>query len=164
MGMDVYGINPKDVVGTEPKFPENYRELSEAAQDEYWEADRKFHKDNPGIYFRANAWGWRPIHIFMSQACSHIYGEKIDSSMQFNDGAGIPEELIEECADAMQKSLDSLKEDYPEDIVTVDTEDGPVDCYAPIHDDEWRDSYTVPLWRLKDWIKFVRNSGGFRVH
>ena len=121
-------------------------------------------KDPENDYFRANCWGWRPIHEFMGNACSHIYGEELDTSMSFNDGRGIPASQVEECADVMQKELDSLKESYPDFIETVTTDEGEtVDLFVPFQD-EWKDHYKIPLWRLQDWIHFVRNSGGFAVH
>jgi hypothetical protein len=118
--------------------------------------------DPENDYFRANVWGWRPIHEFMGNACSHIYGEALDRSMSFNDGQGIPANQVEECADAMQKDLDSLKDNYPEFIETVDYEDGTVELFVPF-DDEWKDHYKISLSRLQEWIDFVRNSGGFQV-
>ena len=159
MGMDVYG-NPPVVIGTEPQFPENYRELSDKALDEYWEAVNKFHSDNPGVYFRATVWSWWPIHMFMSQACRHIYGEELDESMSYNNGSGIPSDLVEKCANAMQESLDSIREDVPQYIEVVDG----VEVLRPVEDSEWRDHYTVSLARLQDWVNFVRHSGGFEVH
>ena len=159
MGMDVYG-NPAVIVGTEPKFPDNYRDLTEAEQDEYWAASNKYQKDNPGVYFRANVWSWRPIHMFMSEPCSDIYGEDLDESMSYNNGKGIPKDLVEECADAMQQTLDSIKETVPQYIEVVDG----VELLKPVENPEWKDWYAVPLTRLQDWVDFVRHSNGFEVH
>ena len=122
-------------------------------------------KDPENDYFRANCWGWRPIHMFMSESCSHIYGEDIDAHMSYNDGMGIPEDLVEECADEMQKTFDSLKEDVPQYIEIVVTPEGEeVEVLKPVEDPKWREAYSMPLWRLQEWIDFVRNSGGFAVH
>ena len=67
MGMDISGINPK-TTGTEPVFPSNWDELSEKAQSFYWELKSDYERDNPGIYFRANIWSWRPIHLAIVQS------------------------------------------------------------------------------------------------
>ena len=67
MGMDISGLNPK-ITGTEPVFPRNWDELSEKAQSFYWELKNDYERDNPGIYFRANIWSWRPIHLAIVKA------------------------------------------------------------------------------------------------
>lgn len=101
-------------------------------------------------YFRANVWRWRGIHKFMSLACKDIYGNEIDNKMAYNEGAGIPEELVEDCADAMQDLFDK---DFKS-----------LDIWSPYpKEDHYADSYLVPTARLQDWINFVRNSGGFEV-
>jgi len=70
MGMDIYGKDPK-IVGDEPKFPDNYNELSEKAQRCYWDLKEEFDLANPGKYFRANIWSWRPIQL----ACVYVNEE-----------------------------------------------------------------------------------------
>ena len=98
--------------------------------------------------------------MFMSNSCSNIYGEELDESMSYNNGKGIPKDLVEECADAMQKYLDSIKDTVPQYIEVIDG----IEFLKPVEDPEWRDNYAVPLTRLQDWVDFVRNSNGFEVH
>ena len=117
-------------------------------------------------YFRANCWGWRPIHSFMSSACSHVYGAAVDNSMSVNDGKGISPWDTEYCAELMQKSLDAIKTNKPELIENVVKDGETIEVFVPYResDPEWADDYKVPLWRLQDWINFVKNSNGFQVH
>jgi len=120
--------------------------------------------DADNDYFRANCWSWRPIHMFMSESCADVYGEDIDNSMHFNDGAGIPGDLVEECADKMQAMLDNIEKEVPQYISTYTYEDGEtLKVLKPVEDPKWKDAYMVPLNRLQSWVHFVRNSGGFKV-
>jgi len=111
-------------------------------------------KDPTNNYFRANVWGWRGIHSFMSMACSSIYGKDLDEKMSYNDGKGIPSELVEVCADRMQELYDKEFKD--------------LESYNPFENDPTCPPSLIPAYAidpawLKSWISFVRNSGGFQV-
>ena len=103
MGMDISGLNPQ-ITGIEPKWPKNYDELSQKAKDTFWELRDEFHSNNPGVYFRANIWSWRPIHL-VCMALNDMYELEFDmESWAFNDGGGLKTQ--EECtklANALEK-------------------------------------------------------------
>ena len=92
--MDISGLNPT-IVGDEPKFPDNWNELSDKARDCYMELDKEFHDNNPGVYFRANIWAWRPIHMAI-YAINQIFRLDIDEDtidgMGYNSGYGIKDQ------------------------------------------------------------------------
>ena len=117
MGMDISGINPK-TTGTEPVFPSNWDELSEKAQSFYWELKSDYERDNPGIYFRANIWSWRPIHLAIVQANESLnlgIDDDTIEGMGHNSGAGLKTQA--ECTD-LAHALEILADGMEEDGVT----------------------------------------------
>lgn len=77
MGFDVYGLNPKENTNIPKAVDVNTPswEMEENERELYWKAKEKYENDNPGIYFRANVWGWRPIWSFVCGACDDIMSD-----------------------------------------------------------------------------------------
>lgn len=67
MGMDVYGIAPQ-IVGDQPQRPENWDSITEYERDMYYNDVSIWETNNPGTYFRASCWSWRPIHAVCDMA------------------------------------------------------------------------------------------------
>ena len=88
MGMDISGINPT-IIGEEPKFPDNFDKLSDKARKCYWELDKEFHNNNPGVYFRANIWSWRPIQLACIMAVQELDIDVDTDNWGYNDGGGL---------------------------------------------------------------------------
>ena len=172
--MDVEGINPT-VVGIQPEWPENFRELSNEEQDAYFKARNKFYNDNPGVYFRANCWSWRPIMEAMweSGACYEIDNESWDR-MSFNDGAGAKnQDACNRMAAKLkgwvqEKIWDSEGQWSPEILKTDDMlidENGTFISKDRAEQENvaTKSPYTVNKEHLESWIKFLENCGGFEV-
>tara|TARA_A100000172_G_C3043732_1_gene111638 strand:- start:1066 stop:1653 length:588 start_codon:yes stop_codon:yes gene_type:complete len=107
MGMDIYGLNPKQITGIKPEFPDDWNKLSDKAKECYWELDAEFKANNPGHYFRANIWSWRPIHMACF-AAKTIHDLQFDADLDewgFNNGCGLKTQ--EECNDLV-KGLEEL--------------------------------------------------------
>ena len=108
MGMDIYGLNPT-IVGDKPEFPNNFRDLSQKAQDYYWELDKEWDDNNPGYYFRANIWSWRVINA-ICHAANEKYNLKLDlDGWEYNSGHGLKSD--DECyalADALDIFIESM--------------------------------------------------------
>jgi len=117
MGMDISGINPT-IRGDEPIFPKNWDELSDKAKECYRELDEEYHDNNPGVYFRANIWSWRPIHLAIVQSNISL-GLGIDEDtidgLAYNSGHGLKTQ--EEC-DNLAHALEMLVDGMIEDGVT----------------------------------------------
>ena len=83
MGYDVYGLNPK--VNKVPptilsKFYDengwnNWDEMNENDKKLYFEAQNEHQDVNPGEYFRANVWFWRPIWNFVCASCDDFLSD-----------------------------------------------------------------------------------------
>ena len=174
MGMDVSGINPT-VVGTKPKWPENFRDLSNAEQDAYYEAKNKFYDNNPGVYFRANVWSWRPIMeaLWESGACYELEDKEWEH-MSFNDGAGAKDQ--ETCDRMVSKLKVWLSEQQWDNNnqwtpAAFDTDDMQIDMNGTFIKKEkaleeniaTRSPYSVHKEHLEEWITFLEHCGGFEV-
>ncbi len=80
MGFDLYGLNPTENTEGPPilsKFKDNdgwnnWEEMTKKDKDAYFKADSTHQEENPGIYFRANVWWWRPIWIFVCYSCDFL--------------------------------------------------------------------------------------------
>ena len=89
MGMDVYGR--REDIGKPPDTPEIPENVSAEELEtirEAWVSDCRAWEKQPGGYFRANVWSWRPIHDLMQKLCSDFLDEEVLEHMGYNDGAG----------------------------------------------------------------------------
>ena len=113
MGMDISGLNPK-ITGEKPVFPSNWDELSEKAQSFYWEILKDWERDNPGDYFRANVWSWRPMHMAII-AVNDLFKLGVDEDtldgMGYNSGHGIKDqETCTKMADYLEDMMKDMKD------------------------------------------------------
>ena len=79
MGYDVYGLNPKintDVPSIITDFQKKeWSNTTKEEQKEYFAMQDVWHEENPGEYFRANVWYWRPIWNFVCAACDDFLSD-----------------------------------------------------------------------------------------
>ena len=113
MGMDISGINPT-ITGEEPVFPDNFRELSDKARAFYWEIKNDWDEANPGVYFRANVWSWRPIHMAICCA-NEMYDLEMSDDLldgiSHNSGYGLKDqEHCDKLANALNDMIEGMKE------------------------------------------------------
>lgn len=122
MGMDVYGLKPKN---------------------------------KKGEYFRANVWSWRPIVTIMEEAGGEeLFDEKSWESMHFNDGAGIQDSAL----------AYELGNRISEWITRKDLYDGHWTEYNPYeHGDKFDQQYGISREHVNEFVRFLRNCGGFSV-
>ena len=110
--MDIAGLNPT-IISDQPVFPDNWKELSQKAKDCYNELDKEYYDENPGVYFRANIWSWRPIYYAILEAnrsCDLGISPDTMDGMAYNSGHGLKEQ--EDCnklADALDEMIEDMK-------------------------------------------------------
>jgi len=106
MGMDVYGSNPKIHKGTKkPDRPEDlHKGASRAVMDKYFKQSQEFENNNPGVYFRNNCWGWRPLAYFITEHCDWLTTEQKEH-LQDNSGFEFSEDEALSIADTLQKKV-----------------------------------------------------------
>ena len=107
MGFDLYGMNP---IMNKPKpdmlIKHKWNEVPEEKQKEYWDAEDEDRLNNPGQYFRANNWCWRPIWTFVVGACDFLTDTDIEKG-EFNDGAIISKTKAKRIASKI-RNLDKI--------------------------------------------------------
>ena len=115
--MDIYGKNPT-LVGTKPEL--DFSIASDEAKKEFFEQLNEWEDTNPGYYFRANIWSWRPIQIIIE-----FVNQKNDLGLNtdgFGENGGNGLETQEECnilADAIQGYMNTVELDEKEDRKSV---------------------------------------------
>jgi hypothetical protein len=102
MGMDVYGLNPQ-TDGNKPERPEDWHSLTDYEKGRYHDAMYLWESNNPGVYFRANCWSWRPIHAIADMAIRLMNLPFDTGGWAFNDGSGLDtQEECDQLADAIE--------------------------------------------------------------
>ena len=169
MGMDVYGknpvINPKSI-----KPPQiNYVEASDEERKSYFDASGKYESENPGIYFRANVWSWRPIHSLICKFCDEhleetgkiLIEEPVLISMGMNEGSGAEEEWqCKELAKRFDKWMEHNVNGVSSSVALASTPEGMV--VSALGGGE-TPSYSTNDEHLKEFVRFLENCGGFEV-
>ena len=66
----------------------------QALLSKYYEDVRAYEDENPGIYFRANVWWWRPIALFLEENMLFLSDEDI-AGLAYNDSHIITKDKAE---------------------------------------------------------------------
>tara|TARA_R110002020_G_scaffold131890_3_gene294726 strand:+ start:733 stop:1314 length:582 start_codon:yes stop_codon:yes gene_type:complete len=192
MGFDVYGIKPQINEGTsEPKIPNGHDNLwHESITDEersvYFEETQVYEAANPGVYFRNNVWHWRPLWGFIChEIAPNILTETDKNSGEYNDDYvinAIKAIYIADRIDALDKEgiLDEYEKDYTETISELPDEicqicQGPGfkvienekkechNCNGKGQKPNFAKHYPFNADNIRNFAKFARESGGFRI-
>ena len=169
MGMDVYGRNP--VVNPNSVKPEgiDFQKSSEQERDDYFNAVNKYENENPGVYFRANVWSWRPIHSLICKFCDEhlretgkiLIEDPVLNSMGMNEGSGPEEEWqCKELAKRFDKWMEHNVNGATSSVSLASTPEGMV--VSALGGDE-TPSYSTNDEHLKEFVRFLENCGGFEV-
>ena len=87
MGVDIYGRKP--IVKSERPEQIDYQASTDEQKQAYWAKVDEWEDENPGVYFRSNWWGWRPI-CMICEIANDKYKLKMNmSNWGSNDGAGL---------------------------------------------------------------------------
>ena len=148
---------------------------------------------NEGDYFRANWWGWRPINYICQLAAEQSKLKIDFSYWGSNDGKGLrTQKQCDKLADAIELLISNNYNEYltedddriyivmgswceagtgkfigseREHILNQQYEYGDI-LYAPVVAEDGtlvESSYSTSLGRIKQWIIFLRNCGGFKI-
>ena len=112
MGFDIYGINPK--MNEVPpailsKFHDddtgfnNWASMNDKDKETYYAAEDKHQDINPGEYFRANVWFWRPIWNFVCASCDDFLSNKDIDAGGSNSGDRISKTKASRIASRLRK-------------------------------------------------------------
>lgn len=111
-----------------------------------------------GEYFRANVWGWRPIHCLIAE--TQVLGIADLVAIGFNDGHTISEDKAIAIATALEVMLDNLPDECVMPSPLRVNEGGRF-----LRDDEagGKSPYSIGKDDIREFITFCRESGGFEV-
>ena len=150
-------------------------------------------KTEAGDYFRSNWWGWRPINFICELAAEQSKLKIDFSYWGSNDGKGLrTQKQCDKLADAIELLISNNYNEYlaedddriyivmgswceagtgkfigseREHVLNQQFEYGDI-LYAPVVAEDGtmvESSYSTSLGRLKEWITFLRNCGGFKI-
>ena len=106
MGMDVYGLNPTIHEGTKkPDRPDDLHKQKDKVVKKYFDEQDAYERKNVGVYFRNNAWWWRPLANFMREHCDWFTQEQ-QARLHENSGFEFSEHEALTIADTLQKKVD----------------------------------------------------------
>lgn len=189
MGVDISGINPQ-ISGEPPKQP-NWETATDYEKGQYFNSMDLFHSSNPGVYFRSNWWGWRPIHAIADMAI-RLMNLPFDTSLWGeNSGGGL--QTQEEC-DQLADAIDAFMTLNHANM--YDDEDRFYLCLGSWTDSSGRfidkdvqdelnaqhllgtilyrgvvasngqlvfPSHSAPLYHVTNFVTFLRKCGGFEI-
>ena len=171
MGMDVYGINPKQ--NTAPPeivkkleggdWTDKFMKLSEDEKSQYFDLKSKWEDENPGVYFRNNVWWWRPLWDYVWKLCGDddcvetfdFAADRVITREQYeeghhNSGAEISVHQAELIALRLEHAIKmGWTKKYRKQYET-DTKDD--EYQYPFHEDN-----------VKAFAEFCKDSGGFSI-
>lgn len=188
MGMDVYGLRPK-LVGEKPDAP-NWSTATNEEKDVYFKASEAWEEENPGYYFRANIWAWRPIHILCDLAIKVTQLPLSTEGWENNSGEGLKNQ--DDC-DALADALDlflilnknNMKEDDDRIYICMGMWVKSDGTFAPGNELQLNKDYpsgtimyngvvgqdgnlvfpahSISVNHVKEFITFLRHCGGFEI-
>lgn len=92
------------------------KDIPEKIKDRYWELKDKHYLANPGIYFRANVWWWRPIWNYVADFCDFLSNKDLDKGTT-NDGEEISKTKAKKIAARLRRTA----------------KDGTMDSWCEVH-------------------------------
>ena len=188
--MDVYGIAPQ-TIGDQPQRPENWDSITEYERDMYYNDVSIWEANNPGTYFRASCWSWRPIHAICDMAI-HIAELSFDTN-GWGENSGFGLKTQQEC-DALAEAIDLYLILNNANMYDIDdtmylclgswsTSDGKFigkELQDKLNQDHPRGTilyrgvvaddgklawpaHSCPLYHIQNFVTFLRKCGGFEI-
>jgi hypothetical protein len=115
MGMDIFGISPK-LVGEKPEI--DWENADDSDKKLYFQELEKWENNNPGHYFRANVWSWRPLNLIIDYV-----NQKYELNLEtegFGDNSGCGLDTQEDCdklAEGLKQFLEKAELNDEEDAL-----------------------------------------------
>ncbi len=188
MGVDIYGRKP--ITKSEKPEQIDYQTSTDEQKQAYWAKVEDWEDENPGVYFRSNWWGWRPI-CMLCEIANDKYKLKLNMShWGSNDGQGLrTQKQCDRLADALEDMLGkdnqmSSEDDRIQIVMGAWCEAGTGKFYSD-EANELNEQYEVgtilysavvtkkgtmvesahscSLSHIKRWINFLRHCGGFKI-
>ncbi len=195
MGFDLSGLNPQENTPKPEAITKWYNEDGwvqwkemkkvEGASVEYFEAMEKWNMENPGDYFRANVWYWRPLWDYVCHVCDDILTEEDMEKGTYNDGHEIDHNKALSIGDRLEnlyydgtilkhqiereaylKGLDKEKCTICDGTGQRDDENVKGECNGCQGEGErerWETHYPFEADTVLEFAQFCKQSGGFSI-
>jgi hypothetical protein len=108
-----------------------------------------------GEYFRANVWSWRPIHTL----CELVHGGDLPG-WGYNDGAGFSTQA--EC-NTLAEKLEHYLDANPREKIAIESEMRVTPKGRLFKGDGGESAYSTSHEHVREFIKFLRACGGFKI-
>ena len=181
MGFDLYGVG-QNFVGKKPEIDWDTNP-SEKERDQYFDSQQEFEENNPGYYFRNNAWYWRPLwHYICIEVAPDILSEEDKKSGDYNDGHLIDATKAIHIADQIDKLdkegvLDAYEKDYDKSMSELPDEECDLckgtgirhihqkcnGCNGKGKRKSFVTNYPFIADNVRKFGQFARASGGFEI-
>ena len=176
MGMDVYGIKPKQ--NTNPTDAEKYPlysiiqqmewsdgmdmldSMNEDDTKQYWKEYNDYEDANPGTYFRNNVWWWRPLWEYTCHECQDFMSDDDMQHGAYNDGHKYSATKAKKMAKRLQDAIDKGRVKKYEKEWTLDQEK-----LSESDDKETKflSNYPFDEANVKRFVAFLKECGGFQI-
>ena len=97
------------------------KKIPEHIKDKYWELEDQHRENNPGIYFRANVWWWRPIWNYVVEFCDDFLTDADLDKGYSNDSLGISKTKSKKIAARLRRTA----------------KDGTMDLWVKVHQERY---------------------------
>ena len=179
MGMDVYGVNPQ-IKSERPERPET-DDYDSDDWSKHWDAMQAWEQENVGAYFRNNVWWWRPLWDYVNAICDDVLTEEDHQSGHHNDGHLIDADKCQLIAERLAHELlnggvTKFKDERQQHLDklpnrTCTTCDGTGDrdsknchtCDGTGEQEHWDRSYPFEEANVREFLSFIKESGGFEI-
>ena len=196
MGFDLYGLNPVEnsVLDEDAaKFQDEdgwarFDMMNDKDKDRYFKAQDKYHASNPGVYFRNNVWGWRPLWEYVCLQCEDILSHKDMVNGSYNDAHKISKTKSKKIAARLRKLIKNgyvtryknNRQQHIDELPLIEcdicdgtgfrkkapkTGAGDVECNG-CNDgkkEQWETSYPFDTENVIRFSAFCEDSGGFEI-
>jgi hypothetical protein len=189
MGVDISGLNPQ-IVGERPQTPD-WQTATDYEKEMYFNSMNLFHSNNPGVYFRSNWWGWRPIHFIADMAIklaelpfdTKLWGENSGGGLKTQEECNQLADAIELfmtlnnanmhddedrfylCLGAWTNSDGGFIDQKREDELNKQYPIGTI-IYRGVVNGEGKlvfPAHSAPLYHVTNFVTFLRKCGGFEI-
>ena len=195
--MDVHGLNPRQNkklsdfpvynkfsnMDFRERWEELDREENKETKEQYHQEWDEFENSNPGVYFRNNCWGWRPLWNYCYAIADDIISEELFESGHSNSGAGLNDKdakllgkrLLQQIREGRtikyQASYEQYLNDLPDNVCSRCNGNNKGHnkmkdcklCNGTGKSTNFNKHYPFDVDNVKEFAKFCIESGGFEI-
>lgn len=126
-------------------------------------------KNTKGGYFRNNWWWWRPLWTLVTHFCDDILTNEDIRGGSEPGGHNISAEKAAKLVERLNEKLKdgSVKEfaaDLTKERKAAEAHNKKLKLTPGDKDYRWAEAYPINMKNVRDFVSFMKNSGGFSFH